>query len=123
MRRGRLFIEILSDSNHILILQEMSIYIDSSQSFFFAWKGEDSIKAVEVNKDFLGLDTVVYSNVIVHRIGLINDGIYKEYYENGQIKLVGKYKRYFKTGTWRYYSNRGKLLKKEKWENGVIKRP
>ncbi len=51
-------------------------------------------------------------------------GVYKEFYESGQLKAKGRYKIRTvklrlhvteKTGTWRYYDEQGKLQKKEKF--------
>ena len=45
----------------------------------------------------------------------------KEYYTNGIIKRKGKTKNDSKIGTWFYYANNGKLLKKESWKKGDLK--
>lgn len=45
----------------------------------------------------------------------------KEYYTNGIIKMKGKKINNNKTGTWFYYTNKGKLLQKERWNKGRLK--
>ena len=45
--------------------------------------------------------------------GLLH-GKYTEYYRNGKVKAVGKFKRGLKTGTWKYYDLYGDLENKEK---------
>ncbi len=46
---------------------------------------------------------------------------FKNYYENGVIKLKGVKKNEVNVGTWYYYSEKGLLTKKERWKNGVLK--
>jgi antitoxin component YwqK of YwqJK toxin-antitoxin module len=45
----------------------------------------------------------------------------KEYYTNGIIKMKGKKINNIKTGTWFYFTENGKLLKKERWKKGNLK--
>ena len=45
-------------------------------------------------------------------------GDYKEYYDNGEVKIKGQYKKDHKEGTWKFYAENGKLLQKIKFENG-----
>ncbi|HEX7413246.1 MAG TPA: hypothetical protein VF411_04300 [Bacteroidia bacterium] len=66
-------------------------------------------------------------------------GIYKEYYPNGKLKTIGNYKNVYplthddfklgvpcigkctvKDGEWKYYSDKGKLIKTEKYEVGKL---
>lgn len=56
-------------------------------------------------------------------------GAYKEYHPNGQPAIVGQYTEKptdvavfmaRKTGTWTFYDDKGKVTKKEKWENGKL---
>ncbi len=44
------------------------------------------------------------------------DGDYTEYYESGETKMKGKFKKDKRSGTWRYYSVEGKLIAKKKFE-------
>lgn len=46
--------------------------------------------------------------------GLLN-GWYKEYYENDQLKVKGKYKRGRKKGKWVYYNQDGDLIEKKRY--------
>jgi antitoxin component YwqK of YwqJK toxin-antitoxin module len=45
----------------------------------------------------------------------------KEYYTNGVIKMKGKKINEIKTGTWCYYTDKGKLIQKERWKKGHLK--
>ena len=45
----------------------------------------------------------------------------KDYYTNGIIKMKGKKINDSKIGTWFYYANDGKLIKKEQWKKGNLK--
>ncbi|MBC7861922.1 MAG: hypothetical protein IAF38_03050 [Bacteroidia bacterium] len=66
-------------------------------------------------------------------------GVYKEYFSNGKLKVSGKYKNVYplthsdfqmgvpctgkctvKDGEWKYYSDKGKLLKTEKYKDGKL---
>ncbi|MCD4772726.1 MAG: hypothetical protein K8R41_05005 [Bacteroidales bacterium] len=47
-------------------------------------------------------------------------GIWKYYYPDGKLKLVGKYKHGKKEGFFKEYSNVGDLAKAEKFTNGII---
>lgn len=56
-------------------------------------------------------------------------GKYKEYYSNGKVAVDGQYTEkpanvavYVarKSGTWTFYDDKGKVTKKEKWENGKL---
>lgn len=48
------------------------------------------------------------------------DGIYKKKYLNGITKERGKYHQSKKQGIWYYYSENGVVLKKEKYDGGVL---
>jgi len=45
----------------------------------------------------------------------------KDYYTNGLIKMKGNKLNDSKIGTWLYFDNNGKLIKKERWKNGDLK--
>ncbi|HTF02856.1 MAG TPA: hypothetical protein VK826_02490 [Bacteroidia bacterium] len=56
-------------------------------------------------------------------------GVYKEYHSNGKIAVQGQYTEKpvdqpvfmaRKTGEWIYYDDKGKVTKKEKWNNGKL---
>ncbi len=56
-------------------------------------------------------------------------GVYKEYHSNGKVYIEGQYtekpadQSVFmarKTGTWTFYDDKGKVTKKEKWDNGKL---
>lgn len=58
-------------------------------------------------------------------------GPYKEWYENGQLKIDGNYESFVdngqlniignkKTGKWSYYNESGKLIKEEFYENNIL---
>ena len=42
-------------------------------------------------------------------------GRYREYYENGKLKLRGKYANNLPKGTWKYYTDEGEFERKEKY--------
>jgi len=46
---------------------------------------------------------------------------FKNYYENGVLKLKGAKKNEINVGTWYYYSEKGFITKKERWKKGVLK--
>lgn len=48
----------------------------------------------------------------------INEGIYKEYYSNGNLKTEGTYKSGFQNGPWVYYYENGKIKAKGNFTNG-----
>jgi antitoxin component YwqK of YwqJK toxin-antitoxin module len=56
-------------------------------------------------------------------------GVYKEFHSNGKPSVEGQYtekpadQQVFmarKTGTWTFYDDKGKVTKKEKWDNGKL---
>jgi antitoxin component YwqK of YwqJK toxin-antitoxin module len=55
-------------------------------------------------------DTILY----------IKNGPYTRYYENGKLDCSGFYTKEQKSGTWKYYSQAGKLIKTEEWTNGQL---
>lgn len=57
-------------------------------------------------------DTIVY----------IRNGPYTRYFESGQLDCSGYYTREQKSGTWKYYSQAGKLIRTEEWNNGKLVR-
>ena len=42
-------------------------------------------------------------------------GRYREYHENGKLKLRGKYSNNQPKGTWKYYTEEGEFERKEKF--------
>jgi|SRR6185437_1972666 len=53
-------------------------------------------------------------------IYLQKEGPYFFYYENGKLEISGWYTRDQKSGTWKYYDEKGTLTKTEKWVNGKL---
>ncbi len=51
----------------------------------------------------------------------IKNGKHKSYYPDGSLQAYGKFKDNKKNGTWRYYDENGKEIRKEKWKKGMIK--
>jgi antitoxin component YwqK of YwqJK toxin-antitoxin module len=51
----------------------------------------------------------------------LTNGIYRIKYLNGNTKEKGKYYQSKKQGVWYYYSENGVVLKKEKYNSGVLK--
>ena len=47
-------------------------------------------------------------------------GPYFYYYESGKIKISGEYKDDEKSGTWKYYDEKGTLTNTEKYANGKL---
>ena len=48
----------------------------------------------------------------------LKHGNFTEYYENGSVKTKGKYKEDKMQGTWSYFSDKGELITKRKFEEG-----
>ena len=48
--------------------------------------------------------------------GGIKNGEFTWYYENGEVRLKGKYKNDFQTGTWKYYDLNGNLKDRKKFD-------
>jgi hypothetical protein len=48
------------------------------------------------------------------------DGVYKEFYSDGDIKIRGHYKESKKQGVWFYYLPNGPVEKKEKYRGGEL---
>ncbi|WP_109830105.1 DUF3352 domain-containing protein [Reichenbachiella versicolor] len=47
-------------------------------------------------------------------------GAFYEFYPNGDIKIIGKYKNDLKEGTWKHYDENGKLIEKVKYRKGQL---
>jgi antitoxin component YwqK of YwqJK toxin-antitoxin module len=47
-------------------------------------------------------------------------GPYYLYFENGKLQISGSYNADQKDGEWKYYDDKGKLLKIENYKNGVL---
>ena len=45
----------------------------------------------------------------------LKNGSYREYYENGELKVKGKYKNDEPSGVWRFYDEKGKRIRKERY--------
>ena len=50
-------------------------------------------------------------SLINYTDNLLQDGIYSEWYESGQLRIKGQYKRGVKIGTWEYYNSEGEEIK------------
>ncbi len=48
-------------------------------------------------------------------------GVYQENYLSKQLKTKGSFKYGLKNGIWRYWNEKGELLKQEKWKKGTEK--
>lgn len=48
----------------------------------------------------------------------VKDGIYKEYYPSGRLKIKGKYRKNLKEGVWRFYNTNGRLDNQERYRKG-----
>lgn len=48
------------------------------------------------------------------------DGSFTEYFENGNEKMTGKFKRDKRDGNWRLYNEEGDLVEKRKYDNGAV---
>jgi len=53
-----------------------------------------------------------------NRKGSDRDGLWKYYYENGQLKAEGNWKGSNRDGLWKYYDKNGQLEKEWHWEDG-----
>ncbi|MEO1051616.1 MAG: DUF3352 domain-containing protein [Bacteroidota bacterium] len=52
--------------------------------------------------------------------GGLKDGSFRAYYENGKTQYRGKYKNDLKHGVWRIYDEEGDLLKRLKFDYGIV---
>lgn len=50
--------------------------------------------------------------------GLLN-GLYQENYPNKQLKAQGNYVYGLKNGIWRFWNEKGELIKEERWKKGT----
>ena len=50
----------------------------------------------------------------------LKEGIWVSHYFNGEKKIEGFYRHDLKHGLWKYRDDTGKLIKKEKYKNGVL---
>ncbi|MEO6230943.1 MAG: hypothetical protein ABJB11_24965 [Ferruginibacter sp.] len=50
------------------------------------------------------------------------DGLYRRFYNSGIIKEFGVYKKGKRDGYFYFWYENGTLIKKEKWENGKIRK-
>jgi len=53
-------------------------------------------------------------------VGHQKEGPYFLYYETGKLKISGQYKMDKKEGDWKYYDEKGKLTKTEKYAAGEL---
>jgi hypothetical protein len=51
----------------------------------------------------------------------LKDGKYREYYDDGGIKVKGSYSKGKKDGRWKYYDQNGKVVRRERYDDGVLK--
>ena len=47
--------------------------------------------------------------------------VWKEFYENGQIKTIGVYLNGLQEGEWKTYDEKGKIIKVENYKEGEVK--
>jgi antitoxin component YwqK of YwqJK toxin-antitoxin module len=103
------------------------LYIKNDTVFHYQYKNDSSNCLESLEKDIppISNDTQVwyfetYENCKLKQIhyqqngiGLINE--FKEYYDNGQIKIDGNYIKAIKAGTWTEYDRNGKIIKTEQF--------
>ena len=46
------------------------------------------------------------------------NGLYKEYYPSGELRIDGNYDKGYEEGIWKYYRKTGKIKTKGKFKNG-----
>lgn len=72
---------------------------------------------------FSGIVTYYFSNGTVvykkerYKKGLL-DGLYKEYYPSGELKVDGAYDKGYEEGIWKFYQKTGKIKTKGRYKNG-----
>jgi len=59
-------------------------------------------------------DTVTYGNFLNYK----RNGLWKEYYRNGNLKSVGLYQKNLQNGEWKYYHSNGNIKAIGNYENG-----
>lgn len=90
---------------------------DTTQS----WYEDGQLKSWEVitpGKDYVDIATLYYKNG--NKQYEVRPTYYKQWYENGKIREEGSLINNVKTGKIKYYSEAGKLVKIEWYENGEI---
>lgn len=68
-----------------------------------------------INGISVEVDSVLYETTFIN-----GNGIWKDYYGNGNLKEVGKYKSGKKEGEWLYYDNENFLYLKQHYNNGIL---
>lgn len=95
---------------------------------YFYYDDEVNTKLAEVNFEedkIVGVYQEFWDNgaqkaLIAYNNGVM-DGDAQFFYRSGRLKMEGKYKDGLKHGKWKYYSETGDLLRKERWRNGENK--
>jgi antitoxin component YwqK of YwqJK toxin-antitoxin module len=57
----------------------------------------------------------------VNAVNNLEEGVYNEYFENGKLKITGKYIHGKKEGAWKEMNEDGKVIKTENYKNGELK--
>jgi hypothetical protein len=88
---------------------------DGNRTYYDAAKTK--LKEVYMTKEYTSVnpDDPAHPEVYTKKYGP-----YFFYYENGKIKVSGEYKDDEKSGTWKYYDEKGTLQKTEKYVNGKL---
>lgn len=98
--------------------------IKNGPSEWFEATGKPSVSFNYVNGELEGIQKT-YSNGILTREENYSHGVQtgetKEYHLNGKPKSIGNYANDQKSGTWKSFDENGKLIKTEKYQNGVLK--
>jgi len=93
--------EKLTYSNSKVLISKRQVklikgnYLEDGFSYYFTEKG-------------------ILSHVYQYKKGVIN-GVYILYFENGTVNIKGFYSEGDKSGIWEYYDEKGKFLKREKF--------
>ncbi len=97
---------------------EAFFYFDDSKKTMKARATFDDEKIIDYYEEYY--DNGARKARIEYDDGL-PDGEAEFYYRTGKIKIEAEYRKGQKHGKWKYYNEKGELIGKEKWKNGVLK--
>src|SRR5438132_1047647 len=88
---------------------------DQGKTYYDAAKTKP--KEVYMTKEFTVADPDDPDHPTIY---IKKDGPYFYYYENGKLKIEGWYSNDEKSGEWKYYDEKGKLVNTEKYAKGKL---
>jgi len=88
------------------------------------YRVKKNLKIISLAKGYVGVNKKSFKKIFEREAYTPPERESKSYYNNGQLKSIGKYthtifdKTEFKTGEWKYYHENGQLDEIVKYENG-----